>query len=284
MMNYKQHYMWDLKSLLLATDNTEYSEGAIKEAIHIAKHCDAKLYVIQVLQINPEFATEGHKEIEKMELNCRLHFDHIRELAAEENVEIESIVRRSDKPDEVIIEEAYKKKVDLIVMGRRGFTGLKRFVIGSVTAKVIVSSPCNVLVVPKGAQIKSWTILLATDGSDYSRASEDEALSMARRCPELKKFFALSVAKSESKLPETTQIIENFKKKAVEWGIEIEPIIAVGVPHEIILKIAKEKDCDLIILGTYGRKGVKKLAFGSVSEKVITYTNCAVLVAKIAKI
>lgn len=278
---YKQHYMGDLRSVVLATDNTEHSEGAIKEAIYIAKNCGAKLSVIQVLQINPEFATEGHKYVEKMELSCRLHFDHIRELSAEENVEIQSVCRRTDKPHEVIIEEANKKKADVIVMGRRGWTGLKRFVMGSVTAKVIASSPCKVLVVPAGATIKSEIIMLATDGSKYSMAAENEALSMVRRCTHLQKFIVLSVASTSSKLPDATQAIENVKKKAIELGVDIEPIAAVGKPHEVILQTAKEKKCDLIILGTYGRTGVKRLMFGSVSEKVITYTTCAVLIAKI---
>ncbi len=278
---YKQHYMGDLKSVLLATDNTEHSEGAIKEAIYIAMNCGAKLSVLQVLQINPEFATEGHKYVEQMEISCRLHFDHIRELSAGQNVEIESVCRRTDKPHEVIVEEANKRKADVIVMGRRGWTGLKRFVMGSVTAKVIASSPCKVLIVPAGATVKSEIIMLATDGSKYSEAAETEALSMVRRCSHMQKFIVLSAAATSSKLVDAKKNIEKIEKKALGLGIDIEPVAAVGKPHEVILQTAKEKKCDLIILGTYGRTGVKRLMVGSVSEKVITYTTCAVLIAKI---
>lgn len=272
--------MGDLKSVILATDNTEYSEGAIQEAIFIAKNCGAKLSVIQVLQVNPEFATDGLEHVEEMELQCRIHFDHIRDLSAQENVEIASVCRRTDKPHEVIIEEAVNRDADVIVMGRRGWTGFKRFLLGSVTSKVIALSPCKVLVVPTGAAIKSEIIMLATDGSIYSEAAEVEVLSMARRCSHLQKIIVLSVATNNEKLSIAKKNIEKVEKEAFKHGIVIESITAVGKPHEIILQKAKEKNCDLIILGTHGRRGMKKLVLGSVSEKVVTHSLCAVLIAK----
>ncbi len=280
LVEHKQHYMGDLKSVILATDSSKYSEGAIKEAIFIAKNCSAKLSVIQVLQVNPEFATEGLEHVEQMELNCRIHFDYIRDFSAHENVEIESVCRRTDKPHQIIIEEAIKRDADVIVMGRRGWTGLKRLLMGSVTAKVIALSPCKVLVVPAGAPIKSEIVMLATDGTKYSKAAENESLSMARRCTHIKKFFVLSVALTNDKLPKARENIERFEKDAQKQGLVIEPITAVGKPHEVILKIAKEKNCDLIILGTYSRTGVKRLVMGSVSEKVVTHSLCSVLIAK----
>lgn len=280
-VGYKQHYMGDLKSVVLATDGSEHSEGAIKEAIYIAKNCGAKLSVLQVLQVNPEFATEGLEYVEKMEISCRIHFDHIRDLSAEENVEIESVCRRTDKPHEIIIEEANNRNADIIVMGRRGWTGLKRLLMGSVTANVIASSPCKVLIVPTGVVVKSEVIMLATDGSKYSEAAEAEVLSMARRCSHIQKFIVLSAASTKANLSEAKINVEKIQKDAHELGITIEPITAVGKPHEVILRTAKEKNCDLLILGTYGRTGVKRLVMGSVSEKVVTHIDCAVLIVKI---
>lgn len=277
---YKQHYMGDLKSIVLATDGSEHSEGAMKEAIYVAMNCGAKLSVLQVLQVNPEFATEGLEHVEKMEMSCRIHFDHIRDFSAGENVEIESVCRRTEKPHEIIIEEASKRKADLIVMGRRGWTGLKRLLMGSVTAKVIAYSPCKVLIVPAGAVVKSEIIMLATDGSKYSEAAEAEVLSMARRCSHIQKLIVLSAASTNANLATAKRNVEKVQKDALELGIDIEPITAVGTPHEVILQTAKEKNCDLIILGTYGRTGVKRLVMGSVSEKVVTHTTCAVLIVK----
>ncbi len=280
-VEYKTHYMGDLKSIVLATDGSKYSEGAIKEAIFMAKNCAAKLFAVQVLQVNPEFATEGLEYVEKMELSCRTHFDHVRDLSAAENVEIHSVCRRTDKPYEIIIEEAIDKEADVIVMGRRGWKGLKRFILGSVTSKVIAYSPCKVLVVPRGAAVKSEVIMLATDGSKYSEAAETEALSMAQRCTHMINFIALSVAKSSDKLGIAGENIEKIKKDAGQRGMKIETIVEIGEPAKVILKTAKDRNVDLIILGTHGRKGLKKLAMGSVSEDVVTHSSCAVLIAKI---
>ncbi|MCX7914247.1 MAG: universal stress protein [Thermodesulfovibrionales bacterium] len=277
---YKQHYMGDLRSILLATDNTEYSEGAIKEAIFISMNCGAKLTVIQVLQVNPEFATEGLKVVEEMEIMCRDHFDHIRELAAMNNVEVESVCRRTEKPHEVIIAEAINRKADLIVLGRRGWKGLKRVLLGSVTAKVTTLAPCKVLIVPKDVDVKSEVIILATDGLKHSEGAEKEAFSMAKRCTHIKRFFVLSVAPSKAKVAEAMKIIEKVKRRAKDVVINLEPIVEVGEPAKVILKKAKETNCDLLILGTSGRTGVTRIIKGSISEKVIKSSPCAVLVVK----
>src|SRR4030065_1415334 len=91
-------YMGPLDQILLATDGSESSEGAVKEAIYLAKSCVAKLSVIYVLETNPEFETEGLKFVEKMELAAREILELIRKTAAVHNVEVEAIVRRKHQP------------------------------------------------------------------------------------------------------------------------------------------------------------------------------------------
>ncbi|MBI5042362.1 MAG: universal stress protein, partial [Nitrospirae bacterium] len=196
----KLQLMEGLRNILLATDGSEYSEGAIKEAIFMAKSCESRLSVIYILDINPELETEGLQIVEKMELAAKEHLDAVKKMAAEENLEIETIVRRHDEPYKAIIEEAKKRKSDVIVMGRRGKTGLKKVLMGSVTAKVIGYAPCKVFVVPKDAATKCENILLATDGSENSRAAEQDAIYIAKRCPQIKNFIVLSVARTDDRL------------------------------------------------------------------------------------
>ena len=56
-----------------------------------------------------------------------------------------------------------------------------------------------------------------------------------------------------------------------------------GQPHEFIIKEAKEKDIDLIIIGTHGKTGLKRLLIGSVAQKVVGYAPCPVLVVPTLK-
>jgi nucleotide-binding universal stress UspA family protein len=280
-MSNRMDYMGPLKNILLATDGSEYSEGAIKKAIYMGKSCIEKLSIIYALEVNPELETEGLKLVEKVEIAAREHLDRIRKMAAQDNVECKVIVRRTDQPYKAIVEEAEKIKSDVIVMGRRGRTGLKKVLMGSVTAKVIGYSPCNVFVVPKDSEIKVDNIMVATDGSKYCEVAEREAISMSKRCyPRVQKTFALSVAPNGTDLPRAQANVERVKEKAKEQGVEIEPLAIVGRRYEVILKTAKEKSVDIIIMGTHGRTGIEKLLMGSVSERVVGLSHCPVLVVK----
>jgi len=292
-------YMGPLKHILLATDGSESSEGAVKEAIYLAKSCVAKLSVIYVLETNPEFETEGLKFVEKMEHAAREHLEEIRKEAAAENVEVEAIVRRTDQPYKAIVEEAAKMKSDVIVMGRRGRTGLEKMLMGSVAAKVIGYAPCKVLVVPRFAMISCKNILIATDGSKYSVAAATEAIGIAKRCKS--NLIIITVVHTEalsSMSPDTgytqsqQEVIERqelqraernisgVKELAEKEGIHAEGVISEGRPYEAIAKAALEKNIDLIVIGSHGRTGVSKFLMGSVTERVIGHAESAVLVVK----
>jgi hypothetical protein len=292
-------YMGPLKHILLASDGSESSEGAVKEAIYLAKSCVAKLSVIYVLETNPEFETEGLKFVEKMEHAAREHLELIRNEAAAQNVEVEAIVRRTDQPYKAIVEEAAKMKSDVIVMGRRGRTGLEKMLMGSVAAKVIGYAPCKVLVVPRFAMISCKNILIATDGSKYSVAAATEAIGIAKRCKS--NLIIITVVHTEalsSMSPDTgytqsqQEVIERqelqraernisgVKELAEKEGIHAEGVISEGRPYEAIAKAALEKNIDLIVIGSHGRTGVSKFLMGSVTERVIGHAESAVLVVK----
>jgi hypothetical protein len=269
-----------LKNILIATDGSEYSEGAIKEAIFMAKSCESKLSVIYVLDINPELETEGLQIVEKMELSAKEHLDAVKKRMADEKIECEAIVRRHDEPYKAIIEEAKKRKIDVIVMGRRGKTGLKKVLMGSVTAKVVGYAPCKVLIVPKDATIRCENIMLATDGSENSRAAELEAIYIAKKCPQIKNFIALSVARTGDRLDWAKANVEKVRKAAEEAGVKAEAVAVEGRPYKAIVDAVADRNVDLLILGSYGSTGLTKLLMGSVAERVIGLVGCAVLVAK----
>lgn len=277
---YKTQLMGELKSLLLAVDGSPYSDGAIKEAMLLAKSCGIRLTMLYVLGLSDGFESGGLTFVEHTDTAMQDYFDNLREAAAEENVELDIVVRRTSDAYKGIIEEAIDKKSDVIIMGRRGMTGLKRVLMGSVTAKVIAYAPCKVLIVPKEANIKGENIMLATDGSRFSEAAKKEAINMAKRCPQVKTFTALSVASSSDKLGESKAILERVKVAANKEGVEMQELATVGVPYETIIQTAKERDINVILTGTHGRTGIEKLLMGSVAERVVALSHCSVLVVK----
>ncbi|MBF0459246.1 MAG: universal stress protein [Nitrospirae bacterium] len=277
---YRTQLMGELESLLLAADGSQYSEGAIKEALLLAKSCGIRLTLLYVNALSGSYESGGMTFVEHMDNNVSKYFDDLREMAAEENVELEIIVKRTNDTFEGIIEEAYDRRSDIIIMGRRGMTGLKRMLMGSVTAKVIAYAPCKVLVVPKDADIKGERIMLATDGSSFSSSAELEAINMAKRCPHVNSFTVLSVAQSDTKLSEAEDIAAKVKARAEALGVKAVTVTGVGSPYEVIINKAKELDINVILMGTHGRTGISKLLMGSVAERVIALSHCSVLVIK----
>ena len=78
---------------------------------------------------------------------------------------------------------------------------------------------------------------------------------------------------------EVRAILEQGKEKAEKEGIECETIVHIGQKiHEFIVAKAREKNVDLIAMGTHGRTGLKGLFIGSVAQRVIGHAPCAVLV------
>ncbi len=286
-----------VEKILLSTDGSEYSEGAIREAIRLAKKCSSRLSVLSVVETNPELETIAPQVSEKAGKKARAHLDAVQARAKKDGVDCECLIREGEDSYRYIVEEAAKNKSTMIVMGRRGRTGMKRLVMGSVTARVIGHAPCTVLVVPKSAEFQCKHILVATDGSKYGAAAAAEAIGMAKQLGS--RLTALAVVHSESMSPmdivssqmqrdliaekemkEADKNVKNVKDAADAAGIRAESLILGGKPSEAIIQTAKDKQADLIVLGSHGKTGVEKLLMGSVAERVIVLSSCPVMVVK----
>ncbi len=136
------------KKILLATDGSDSVKVAIKEAINISKICSSKLYILSVVEVNPEYEALAPGVVEKAEAETRGHLEAVRKKAEKEGISCEIIAHQGEEPYRFIVDEAKKKKAEMIVMGSHGRTGIKRLMMGSVTSRVIGHAPCKVLVVP----------------------------------------------------------------------------------------------------------------------------------------
>jgi nucleotide-binding universal stress UspA family protein len=98
-----------------------------------------------------------------------------------------------------------------------------------------------------------------------------------------KEEFAVMPAQMEKRFEFGTHVCLTAKKDIQdEFGLNgsIESIICEGEPPEVVVDAARGKKADLIALGTYGRKGLKRLLMGSVTSQVILHSPCDVLVVK----
>ncbi len=267
-----------LEKILLATDQSTYSEGAIREAIKFASKCSSRIYATMTIETNPEYETIGSNVFEKEEAEARAYLDSIKARAEKDGVACETMLHESMDASEAIVTEATEKKVDMIVIGRRGYKGLAKALMGEVAAKVIAHAPCKVMVVPRAAQIEYRHILVAVDGSKHALAALNEAIAIARRCGS--RIIALSAMRDESERKEAAVYANQAVEMAKKEGVEAEAVTPTGRSFNVIVETASGRGVDLIVMGTYGKTGLKKVLMGSSTEKVIGSAGCGVLVIK----
>src|SRR6266508_3544496 len=87
-----------LERVLVATDRSQFSEGAIREAISFAKVCSSRLYAITIMETNPEYETIGSSVFEKEEAEAIKYLDSVRERAAGEGLACETIFHSGVEP------------------------------------------------------------------------------------------------------------------------------------------------------------------------------------------
>jgi nucleotide-binding universal stress UspA family protein len=137
-------------------------------------------------------------------------------------------------------------------------------------------------------------IMIPTDGSEHSVRAAEYGISIAKTVgAQVLTFFVVDdfVLDQMAKITEREAAERELKADgkgyvnyvvdmATKEGVSSSALIAEGRPFEQIVHFAKDLNVDLIVMGTYGRKGAEKVIIGSVAERVIEYASCPVLVIK----
>ena len=137
-------------------------------------------------------------------------------------------------------------------------------------------------------------ILIPTDGSDYSIRAAEYGIAIAKMLDAqimvvyvidgvvLDQIFKIDDRKeAEGELKRDGQRYINYVLSlAQQEGVKASSVLAKGRPFEQIVHLAKGLKMDLIVMGTYGRRGAERILMGSVAERVIEYSPCPVLVVK----
>lgn len=273
----------EAKTILLATDGSPFSDGAIQEAIFFGQACRARVIVLHVVLSQAESIHSANFAIRKSQQELAPHLDHIRKMADDGGVQLEVVVVGSTKPEKTIVDQARLRHADVILMGRKGKTGHLSRLVGKMTVKVISQRFPRVLVAPKDFIITGSQILLAVDDSNNSRQVALEALSLGRTCVTLQGMTVMTVVKDESDQPQARALVDGVCDQAKQDGLLIpcQAVVEVGDPAERIIAVAQKRKVDMILLGGPGKKGVMKILMGHVTENVIGLAHCAVLVISV---
>lgn len=266
---------------VVASDGSEFSAAAVREAISMARKCGAELHVMSLVATGVEHEGLG-ETILKQELEAaQEHLDQVKAQAAEAGIACETHLIHGQNVQQEIVDLAERTKADFIIMGRRGRRGLARMMLGHATAHVIGLARTNILVVPRAAHIEGRHIVVGTDGSRFADAAAVTATNLAQFCNA--KVTVISVT-TPSHGPERRAEAQTAVDLAVTHmkskGVDAEGLVLEGQPAMTIVDVARERNADLIITGSHGRGALERVLLGSTSERILSETPCAVLVVK----
>lgn len=142
------------KSIVVGTDGSDTATQAVRQAIDLARTLQAKLELVSAYEPVPvqRLQVERRQAPEDLQwaINPREDVDSTLEAAAElaraAGVSVDVYARQGD-PADAILDVAEEQEADLIVVGNKGMTGAKRFLLGSVPNKVSHHAPCSVLII-----------------------------------------------------------------------------------------------------------------------------------------
>ena len=214
MERFSTSLLGEAKTLLLATDGSRFSEGAIQEAIFFGQACQAQVIVLHVVAVQAESISAANFAVRQGQQELAPHLDHIRAMARDSGVAVEVVVVGSSKPEKTIVEQARLRQADVILMGRHGKSGRLSLLVGKMTAKVIGQGFPRVLVAPKDFIITGSHILLAVNDSVNSRQAAEDALSLGRTCATLQRMTILSAAKRADDQPRARALVEEVCAQA----------------------------------------------------------------------
>jgi nucleotide-binding universal stress UspA family protein len=283
------------KTILVAFDDSEFSSAALKEAANWVKRHGGRIILVNAVFFDEEeFGLAPEQREKRLEIGRKVCYQTKEKILSEYGITVESLVCEGDAP-EVIVEVAQGKQADLIAMGTHGRKGLKRLLMGSVTSGVIVKSPIDVIVIkrPCSECTGSYASILSPfDGSEFSRkalikacelskidGAEITALYVIPRYEEMLGFFRTESIR-KNLLDEAHRILGSAIETASGLGISIKTEVREGQSADEIIKASGELRNDLIVMGTYGWRGVNKAIMGSSTERVIMNAGCPVLAVR----
>lgn len=284
------------RKILCPIDFSSGSHHAFRVAARLASELDATLELVHAWHL-PALATGGEyplpgEAIQGMVDDAERGLTDT--LAEAKKLGVARVTSQlvSGLPWERIVELAGPN--DLIVMGTHGRTGISRFLLGSVAEKVVRHAPCSVLVArPHGEPAAFKHILVAVDFSESSRHALDQAGDLASRTGARVTLLHVlelpAIYRGQPPADFVHDIDQRASAQLDEWAElveqktrnQVERLVRTGAPPAQALgMIAEDPSIDLVVVGSHGRTGMKRLVLGSVAEKLVRHAGLPVLVAR----
>jgi len=267
-------------SILVPTDGSPGSERAFEVAVTLARTHGAAVHVLAVVgDHGPTDDDWDYSGDSPAEAFIESQADRV----DTSDLTVRPVVREGAVHDE-ILDYADDADSDLVVMGTHGRTGVRRFLLGSITEKVVRLADVPVLSVKADAEpgpVSFDDIVLPTDGSSGAEAAIEPAGTLASATDATVHVVSvvdtrsLGIDVGSSVIVDeleaiATDAVESASERLSGMGVKtVETAIARGTPYRAILDAIEDSDGDIVVIGTHGRTGIDRYLLGSVSEKLV---------------
>ena len=214
---------------------------------------------------------------------------------ARADLAVETVLARG-RAASTIVDQARDMDADLVVVGHRGMGEWESRLLGSVSAEVVDHAPCPVLVV-RDDQL--GPVVLAVDGSTHAQAAEAvvgwpmfaglpvtvvtvvdsgfpyaAAVAPALYAETMTAFTAALEAERHARAADSQSAVTRLRSD----GVTSEADVRTGDPTHEIVACARERAASVIVIGSRGQTGLRRLVLGSVARGVLLQAPCSVLI------
>jgi len=298
-----------LKKILIPLDGSQLAERALGPGLQLAERSEAGLLMLRSLAVVQRLPVPtgyvlgdsgawwpNEVDLEKQQEATR-YLESVCARVISKKIPTRVNVRDGDAADS-ILDTAKSTTTDLIVMSSHGYSGITRWMLGSVAERVLQAAPCPVLVVRSPEPLRH--ILIPLDGSELS----EQVLKPAFELAELLQCKVTLLRAIRPVTAAEVEDLENYERgfgrtfeeelhyEAAEYlrGIaqthgphvpEILTTVTHGSAAPCILDYADQHRVDVIAMSTHGRTGLQRWVYGSVTEKILHAANtCSMLVVR----
>ena len=270
--------------ILFPTDGSEPAESALDYALQIAAEHEATIHILNVVDTSHDSRSGMQDDVDDtLEQEGTEIVNEAAQRATEHGIDVVSEVLHGD-PYEAIVEYSTQSAIELIVIPTHGRRGLQRFLLGSVTERVINTADVPVIAVNPGTQPLTYPcqdLLVPTDGSRGSELAVSEGVTLANATGATLHLLhvvetgglgpdARSLLNEEELTTRADEIIADTIETAEAATVDsIESQIEFGVPSKEIRNYIDAHDIDFAILGTHGKTDFSRYMMGGVSAKIV---------------
>lgn len=271
-----------MKKILVPCDFSDSAVQAFKFAVEIANQSKGEVLLLHVVELPvvhenvmmPTFSFED-TFLNEMKATAEKDFNKMKSKWAKNGPTVSTYVEYGAATP-TIRQFTEKMKIDVIVMGTKGASGLKEFFVGSNTEKIVRWSPVPVISIKKSVKASSIKNIV------FPTTLHDDEEELAMRVKSLQSFFKAKLHVLNVNTPAnfrtdviTRQKMKDFAKRFLlkDYTLNVYNDLSeeLGVANFI-----KEVNGDMVVMATHGRKGLNHLMSGSIAEDVVNHIECPI--------